>query len=161
MHFSNRLPLITALFGLVAGVVSAEVEFQRVWPGYRDAASFTDIGEYFGGSENPRGRTLLRSQPEARDGYYWLVRMRSDTPVADATLRLDFRRPGEDVTETREFPLTVPARSQPVYAGLTGRDWPDDNALPTAWRVQLLDAGGTVLAESTSFLWREARVAMP
>lgn len=155
MHFLHRALLFAAFLSLVSCLNAAGVEFERIWPGYRDAASFTGIGEYFGGSENTRGRTVLRSTPGERAGFYWLIRTKGNAPTDHATLRIEFRRPGTTTVETQSFPFQLPARSRPIYAGLTGADWPDATTRPTAWRIQLLNADGTVLAEQSSFLWRD------
>ena len=45
----NLLRLITLVLALGLGASSAfaELELVRIWPGYRDAASFTSASEYF------------------------------------------------------------------------------------------------------------------
>ena len=55
----------------------SEVEFVRIWPQWRDTDSFLRISEYIGGKENTGRQTVLRSQPDNRDGFYFLVRARS------------------------------------------------------------------------------------
>ncbi len=40
-----------------------------------------------------------------------------------------------------------------LYLGLTGPDWPSPEIEPLAWKIELLDASGSVLAEWKSFLW--------
>jgi hypothetical protein len=149
MRFSHFL----LLFGLLVSAMRAEVELIRVWPGYRTAESFVGIREYFGGEEQTSGRLILRSQPAARAGYYWLVRVRSAIAVPEAQLELQVVRAGNPDPETHRFPCSLKTGSQPILAGLTGGDWPDAQARPTAWQVRLLDPSGETLVSETSFLW--------
>ena len=66
-----RLALTLALLLGSAGLVrAAEVEFVRVWPGWRDSQSFERISEYFTGQENTGSQVVLRSHPEIRPGFY-------------------------------------------------------------------------------------------
>jgi hypothetical protein len=131
------------------------MELIRVWPQHRDATSFTGIGEYFGGTESTTGRTVLRTEPASRTGFYWLIRTRSAQRQSGLTLKLEVipARDAEPLTVT--FPLELPAGSHPIYAGLTDNAWSAADARPLAWRIQFLDTStGEVLAESSSFLWK-------
>ena len=133
--------------------VWSDVTLVRVWPGYRTAESFTGIGEYFGRPEPTQGRLVLRSQPQERAGYYWLVRLRADEGDAVAAVELAFVRPGEAQPEMRRFAVTGRRGSQVLHLGLTGSDWADPTHRPLAWRIRVLDASDAVLAEEESFLW--------
>ena len=128
-------------------------ELVRVWPGSRTADSFDRISEYFTGRENPGGRTLLRSQPAERAGYYWLLRTRSPQPLAGVTIELTYTAPDAASPRTQVFHVDLPAGSHVTMVGLTGADWPDLETEPVVWRLRLLDRSGTELAHETSFLW--------
>ena len=152
------LPLLVLLAPMSSLPLAADgLELVRVWPGYRDAASFTSIGEYFGGTEPIRGRTVLRSQPDSREGFYWLVRTRADEALADLRLEITVLRTDPPDTEHFEFNFSLPAGSHPVYAGLTGSDWTDPETRPRAWHLTILTRDGTVLATEQSFLWENPK----
>lgn len=150
LSLRNGLILAAALCPLL---LNAEVTLERVWPGYRSAESFTTISEYFGGAPGTTARPVLRTQPHARDGYYWLARTKTKSAHPASTLKLEVTRPGETQPETYAFDYDVAAGSHAVFVGLTGTDWADSEAAPVAWRLTLLDAQGNLLASHHSFLW--------
>lgn len=137
---------------------AADVEFLRVWPGWRAAESFDRISEYFGGGENPGREVILRTQPAERVGYYFLVRVKSATALARAQFQLQVIRPDAPEPKTFVFPTSIPAKEKVFQLGLTGPDWPGgDKASPIAWKLALLDPDGRTLAEHKSFLWEKPR----
>ncbi|MDO8544321.1 MAG: hypothetical protein Q7S40_28100 [Opitutaceae bacterium] len=150
-------PSILSLL-LVAATVAgaAEVEFKRVWPGWRDAESFERISEYFGRGENPGREIIVRTQPSERAGYYFLVRVKSATAIPDARFEVQVVRPDSPDVKTFKFSATVPPKENVFQLGLTGADWPDgSDANPVAWKLSLHAADGRVLAEHKSFLWEK------
>lgn len=149
--------LLAALVFAAGPARAAEAEFVRVWPSWRTAESFERIGEYFGRSENPAGRTVLRTQPAARAGYYFLVRVKPPAAVAGARFELEVIRPDAPDAKTFAFPApAMPAGETVFELGLTGADWPDgEKAQPVAWRLALRTADGRTLAEHKSFLWEK------
>jgi len=138
---------------------AADIEFVRVWPGWREAESFERIAEYFGRGERTSGReTVLRTQPERRAGYYFLVRIKSATAVPGATLQLSVIRPDAPDPKVYRFPTTtaLPTKEAVYQLGLTGSDWPEgEKANPVAWKIAILNQEGRVLAEHKSFLWEK------
>ena len=152
-----RFALLAACLVLTAALRAADVEFVRVWPAWRDAASFEAIGEYFGAAENPRGQVLVRSQNDSRDGYYFLVRTKTGgVPAAGARFVLELIRPDSPEAKTFAFPAAFAGKQTVFQLGLTGADWPGGkNAHPVAWRLTLRDGGDRVLAEQKSFLWEK------
>ena len=148
--------LVTLVCLAVAPLRAADVEFVRVWPGWRDAESFERISEYFDGRENPGRQTVLRTQPRAREGFYFLVRTKTAAALSGAKLELNIIRPDSPEPKTFSFPVTVPAKEAVFQVGLTGADWPGGkDANPVAWRLALVNAGGAVLAEHKSFMWEK------
>ncbi len=132
----------------------SEVEFVRVWPQWRDADSFLRISEYIGGKENTGRQTVLRSQPDNRDGFYFLVRARSgDAFYGEAKFVLEVITPDSARPKVYEFPTAITKRSQAFNVGLTGSDWAGEETHPVAWRLRLLNADGDELASQQSFLW--------
>lgn len=135
---------------------AAPTEFVRVWPGWRDAASFERIGEYFGQPENTGRELVLRTQPASRDGYYFLVRVKSSEASAAARFELQVIRPDHPEAKTYTFPAQLPKPETVFQLGVTGADWPGGKpAHPVAWRLALLSADGRLLAEHKSFLWEK------
>lgn len=135
-----------------AAFAAPQVKVVRVWPDYRSAASFTRITEYFGGKESAP-ETIIRSQENSRDGYYFLARFEAAEAVPGAILALEYFVPGDDRARVQFFPVDVPAGSRAFLAGLTGSDWPGAKIAPTAWRLRLLSPEGSEIAREQSFLW--------
>lgn len=147
-----RFLVVLAFAGLLNVLSAAPVDLVRVWPEYRDDASFRRISEYFTGQEHPSRDTVIRSQPEVRAGYYFLLRTRSDV-AQPASVELSLIPTGTDQVSTRTFPASLAAGSHVIELGLTGSDWPDPSARPLAWKIRLLAADGTELASQSSYLW--------
>lgn len=144
--------LVLASAAAAPALSAAEVKLVRVWPKHRDADSFTRIGEFFGGKEKTR-ELVVRSQPAARDGYYFLARFRSSEPLPGSIVALEYLVPGDETARLQFFTVDLPKGSRAVLAGLTGADWPDAEVAPTAWRLRLLGPDGAELAREQSFLW--------
>jgi hypothetical protein len=148
-----RLACLLFLSSCFLPLTAAEVDLVRVWPGYRTAESFVSIREYFGGEESPGKRTIVRTQPQERSGFYWLARVRSDQPVPDATAELAVIRPGRTEPDVHRFSLAIPRGQRAILLGLTGSDWADPSVRPSAWRLRLFDSAGQPLASEQSFVW--------
>lgn len=134
---------------------AADVSLVRVFTGWRDAASFKRISEYFTGRENTAGETVLRTQPAARSGYYFLVRTDNDRAPFAATLAIQVVLPNSPEPRLFKFPVDLPAGNAVYNLGLTGTDWPDREVDAVAWKLELLGSGGEVLAARTSYLWEK------
>lgn len=148
-----RFALIFALLTSLAH--AADVEFTRIWPAWRDTASFVRISEYFGGKENSGRQTMLRTRPDNRDGYYFLTRVKNDGGAKpEVRFVLEIITPASPVPKTYTFPAELPARSHVFNLGLTGDDWAGEDVHPVAWRLRLLTADDRELAAEQSFLWR-------
>jgi len=154
--FRITLSLLVACFVGSSLARAAEVELLRVWPGWREAESFDRIGEYFGRGENSGRQVVLRTQANVREGYYFLVRVKSASPVPNAKFELQVIRPDAAEPKTFGFAAAVPAKEIVFHLGLTGADWPaGPKANPVAWKISLVAADGRVLAEHKSFLWEK------
>jgi hypothetical protein len=141
---------------VVPHVRAAEVEFLRIWPGWRDTDSFDRISEYFGRGENTGRQIILRTQPDVRAGYYFLVRVKSAASLSGAKFELSVIRPDTPDPKVHTFVSTVPGKETVFQLGLTGADWPvGEKGNPVAWKLALLGSDGRVLAEQKSFLWEK------
>jgi hypothetical protein len=148
--------LALALSLTAARALGADVEFVRVWPAWRDASSFEHISEYFTGKEDTGGQVLLRTHPEERAGFYFLVRVANTGPVlAGAKFTLQLIAPTSVETKTYTFPADVAAHRIVFLLGLTGADWTDRKAHPVAWKLTLDSGDGRPLASAQSFLWEK------
>lgn len=149
-----RAVLLFSALALAAGAArGAELSITRVFTGWRDAASFKRVSEYFTGRENTGGQIVLRTDPAERAGYYFLIRTRQDEALA-ATIRLTYFTPDGAEARVVTFPVQLPPRTAAVNVGLTGAAWPDPDASAVAWKVDILSAdGATVLASEKSYLW--------
>lgn len=152
MRLFSSLALFAAL---AASAAAADVTIVRVFTGWRDAASFKHISEYFGGRENTHGEAMLRTHPDQRAGYYFLVRAaNSGAPVA-VKVRVQMITPTDAKPKTHLFATELKSGETVLNLGLTGGDWPDAKANPVAWKLDLLSADGHVLATEGSYLWEK------
>jgi hypothetical protein len=155
----RRLLLSFVCFACFAGTSAlraADVEFLRVWTGWREAEAFDRIAEYFGGSENSGRDSVLRTQPAERAGYYFLARVKSAAALDGTRFELSVIRPDHPDAKVFTFPAALSAKESVYQLGLTGADWPaGEKAHPVAWKIALLAADGRVLAEHKSFLWEK------
>ena len=151
-----RSALVCLLLFAAALARAGEIEFVRIWPGWRDAESFERISEYFGHGEGTSGQIVLRTQPETRDGLYFLLRVKSAAPLANARFELSVIRPDAAEPKTFSFPAALPAKEAVFQLGLTGAAWPGGKkASPVAWKLALVANDGRLLAEHKSFLWEK------
>lgn len=155
----RRLTFLLAGLLAFAGSAAraAEVEFLRVWPGWRSANSFERISEYFGRGE-PRGREIiLRTRPDDRGGFYFLVRVKHAAPLDGGRFAVHVIRPDAPDALTFTFPIAQSTGRETVFQlGLTGADWPGGkDAPPVAWKLELLAANGRLLTDQKSFLWEQ------
>jgi hypothetical protein len=152
----HLLCIVFLAFAFAARAAAAEAEFVRVWPGWRDAESFDRIAEYFGGPESHGREPILRTQAGARDGYYFLVRVKPAAALPAAKFAVSVIRPDHPDPKVFTFAAALPEKETVLHLGLTGADWPGGkSASPAAWKIALLAADGRVLAEHKSFLWEK------
>lgn len=150
----RRLCAFAVLFALASGLAAEPISLVRVWPRWYDLDSFQRISEYFTGRQNPGDYTILRTQPEIRPGYYFLVRVKNKGQLVQGTkFVISVILPGHPDPRTYVFPADVPAKGKVYQLGLTGSDWPGKKILPLAWKVDLVDASGREIATQQSFLW--------
>ncbi len=155
----SALFLLVSLLAFTGGalrVSAADAEIVHLWPGWREAESFERIGEFFGGSEKPVRRTVIRSHPDQRSGYYFLLRVSSPSAYRDAKFELQVIRPDSPEPKTFTFVVNGEAGSTVFDLGVTGDDWPGGKtANPVAFKLTLRTADDRVLVEHKSFLWEK------
>ena len=149
-----RFLVILVAAGLLTSARGAEVEFVRVWPGWRDAASFKRVSEYFTNRENTGGQVIRRSHADLRAGYYYLTRVKHPgVSLIGARFLLHIITPASPDARMYSFPAEVGPGEDVFELGLTGPDWPGKGTHPVAWKLELLSADGRPLASTQSFLW--------
>ncbi len=134
---------------------AAELSIVRIYSGWREAASFKRISEYFDGKENTGGEAVLRTHPDQRGGYYFLVRVTNPAEARSITARLQIITNTDAEPKTFTFSPTLRTGDTVFHLGLTGPDWPDPKADPVAWRLDLTDSDGKILVTEKSYLWEK------
>ncbi|HTJ78923.1 MAG TPA: hypothetical protein VL357_07985 [Rariglobus sp.] len=149
-------PIASLLLSLTLGVTAsfaAELKIVRVMPDYQPADAFKRISEYFNGKENTGGAIIVRTQPAHREGYYFLVRVKTPAPLEVAWIETQVITPTNPEPRTDSFAVSLPAGSEVIKLGFTGTDWPDSKAIPVAWKLRFLSSDGKELATEQSYLW--------
>ncbi|MBI2814157.1 MAG: hypothetical protein HYX71_07720 [Opitutae bacterium] len=140
----------------IASASAAELSLVRVFTGWRDGASFKRISEYFNGKENTGDATILRTHPEQRTGYYFLLRVANPGAPLQVQFQLQLIEPGASVQRTTVFPAEIRSGSGVFQLGLTGPEWQDAKSQPVAWQVLVIaPADGRILASEKSYLWEK------
>jgi hypothetical protein len=115
MSRSRILTFVCFVFFVVPFLAhAADVEFVRIWPAWRTAESFDRISEYFDGQENTGRHTVLRSQPDTRAGYYFLVRTKTTLNAADAKFVLQIIKPAGKLSSTSVSPVSIGPIAKPI-----------------------------------------------
>ena len=152
---------LICLFALGCGTTRptavSSVGIRQIIPRYMEAWQFKRVREYMTGAEESGDRLILRTNPDVRDGYYFIL-------ILDEQLR---RLPHGTVVvgkfhtpkspEVQEYSFNLPAkrpRGKELFLGLTGEDWPfGETRVPSAWHFTIKDANGNSLGTAKSYLW--------
>ncbi len=149
-------PFIFTLCLALASVASAaDLTIVRVYTGWRDAASFKRISEYFDNKENTGGATVLRTHPDQHAGYYFLVRAANPGAPRPVQARLEIITTTNTRPASYTFPAELKSGDTVLHLGLTGSDWTDAKASPVAWKLELVDADDRIIATEKSYLWEK------
>lgn len=147
-----RLRLLALLAVSSLGLSAATPSIVRVWGDFVPAESFERIAEYFGAPEKHAGRSILRTQPAQRSGYYFLVRVKDkDSIPAGSHWQVEVLRQGQRKPVSYDFAITD--KSSVYQLGLTGSDWVHAKEVPMAWKLTLVGADGATVLAHDSFLW--------
>ena len=149
-------PFIIALALIFTSVASAaEFTIVHVYTGWRAAASFKRISEYLDGKENTGGEAILRTHPDQRGGFYFLVRAANPGAARSVNVNLEIITTANAKPVSYSFRPELKAGDTVFHLGLTGADWPGPKINPVAWKLELLDPNGRVLATEKSYLWEK------
>lgn len=141
---------------------SGVYEFSQVYFRYIPEENFMRISEFFDGEENPGVRKLIRSVPEQRSGFYFILRLEPGwkTLQEGSQLRVHYVPLDAIHPIVYDFDLGEEVRSWngEIFFGLTGEQWSQEGGEPIAWKLQLLSPAGKVMAVRDSFLWKDRPV---
>lgn len=148
----RRCLCLLALIGATS-LSAQDLTLTPVTIGWRDAASFKRISEYFDGRENTGGITTLRTHADQRAGYYFLLRTENSAAPVAAQIVIQVILPADQKIRRHTFTTTLPAAKTLVHLGLTGPDWPGEKINPVAWKIEITTTDGRRLASDKSYLW--------
>lgn len=132
------------------------VDIVEIKPRYIETEQFKRISEYLTGAENQGDRIILRTDSEQRAGFYFTLILDQNVrnlPAGTVIVGEFFTPKSADL---QEHTFTLPSKrpkTKEIFIGLTGEDWPEKEAVPSAWRFTIKDANGTILETEKSYLW--------
>lgn len=137
-------------------VALSSVVIEEIKPRLIEEEAFKRISEYMSGKEYTGDRVIIRTDPEARTGYYFTLVLDEDVRRLPAGTKIfgEFHT-AKDV-DVQKHTFTLPSKrpkTKEIFVGLTGKDWPQGSITPAAWRFIIKDANGSVLATKQSYLW--------
>jgi hypothetical protein len=150
---ASAVPAIQA--APAAAAAPTGVTIVHVFSGWRDAPSFKRISEYFTGVENTGGETMLRTHPDQRAGFYFLVRVANAGTALPVKMILQIIAVNEAKARQYSFATDLKVGETVLELGVTGADWPDAKANPIAWKLDVLADDGRALATKESYVWEK------
>ena len=155
--------LIALLFSSCASLDTnngaQNLQINSIIPKYMEHEEFLSIKEYLTGKETTKNRLIIRSTEGQRTGLYLILTLNEKTsklPV-DTSIICEVYMPGKLNPDVFEFPLPKVNKlpnNKSILLGITGDDWPySKDAIPTAWRITLMDSKENTLAEKSSKVW--------
>ncbi len=120
----------------------------------RSAADVARASEAYTTKEDHGADVVFHTDPSARPGHYFYVKLAEPLPPGGRLL-LEIVRVEGRAPERHEFtPSRRPGLPFGEYViGLTGAQAGEGKWRPVAWRFSAVDAQGKVLAAKRSFLW--------
>jgi hypothetical protein len=135
------------------------LQISSIIPKYMVHEEFLSIKEYLTGKETIKNRLIIRSTEGERTGLYLAITLNEKIPQlpVDTSIVCEIYMPGKLNPDVFEFPLPKLNKlpnNKSMLLGITGDDWPYGNdALPTAWRITLVDSKENIIAEKSSQVW--------
>lgn len=121
------------------------------------AEDFTRISDYLQPEKTAADRLILCSQPGELAGDYFILicnQRLNQLPTGTQLCAKIRRGHGSELLEFERSLGPIPRpQSREIYVGITGSDWQQDQAAPTAWEFSLKDSSGSTLCRYQSFLW--------
>ena len=155
--------LIALLFSSCASLDTnngaQNLQINSIIPKYMEHEEFLSIKEYLTGKETTKNRLIIRSTEGQRAGLYLILTLNEKTSMlpVDTSIICEVYMPGKLNPDVFEFPLPKINKlpnNKSILLGITGDDWPySKDAIPTAWRITLMDSKENTLAEKSSQVW--------
>lgn len=150
----KRLVLLL-IFVILPISVFAFTEIKKVSTRYYLADQLTRIPEYFTGKEYTGNRIILRTNVE-REGFYFSFPLDKKFYKFPASTRvfLSVIHSGNPIAKAFTFELPVDRKGKKeILLGITGKDWPSSETNTLAWKIEVKNRAGKLLAHKKSFLW--------
>ncbi|MGB0259092.1 MAG: hypothetical protein ACPGES_10605 [Coraliomargarita sp.] len=133
------------------------VEITDISPRFIPEETFKRIHEYRTGADYQGNRVILRTDPQVRDGFYFVLTF--DTKLKKlpqgTSIKGEFFTP--DATEPVDYEFKLPAKrtgTKEIFLGLTGDAWTHGSDIkPSAWRFTVTGPDGQEFAKKKSYLW--------
>lgn len=132
------------------------VKIVEIMPRYIKTEEFKRISEYMTGKENPGRRVIIRTDPQQRDGYYFVLVLNRNVRKLppDAYIQGEFYTSKSLDLQTYRFELpSILPSTREIFIGLTGENQPEENIIPAAWRFTIKNSQEEILAQEKSYLW--------
>lgn len=132
-------------------------DIKEITTRFQDADSFKTLTSYFTNGKKEGPRNVVRSNENAWGGMYFIIEFkdRPETFEKKLSIVVDVLTPFSP--DPRQYTFTLENSdhfSWEAYFGITGKDWPDSEASPLAWKVTVKDFEGNLLDQRQSFLWK-------
>lgn len=144
----------SAILGVSNDIENAGISY--CYHRYMGAAETRKILEVFTGDEYTYGRLTLRTQPKKRAGMYFFVMFGWEPDDIALGCKIELSIDSSDTPHPRTFTFTVPETHsvlREIRLGVTGKDWPDSQAVVNAWKIVVKSPSGKVITEKQSWLW--------
>ena len=150
---------LTAL-GLQAANPIPKIRIFTVDVEYLTASNFKSLAENVTGNEDMGEAGIVRSDPESRDGMYFVLQLSryiKHIPLGSQVL-VQYTRSDNPQATSKTMPLAdLNKNGSYLYVGITGPDWPNPDAKVTAWKITILDPNGNPIVEKKSFTWNQPK----
>lgn len=133
------------------------VEITDISPRFIPEETFKRVHEYRTGAEYTGNRVIVRTDPQVRDGFYFVLSF--DTKLnkmpQGTVIKGEFFTPDSSEAVEYQFPLpTKRPRTKEIFLGLTGEAWTHGTSIkPSAWRFTIYGPDGQQFAQKHSYLW--------
>ena len=151
-------PAIFACLCFLAPPCGGEVKLEVRNRDFFTVKDFKRIPEFFTGREFSGWKVYCRSDPQVRDGFYFVVKVGGEKrklPISSHWI-VDWVTSADPMVKTQKVSIpNLKLFGKEVFVGLTGDHWTDRSLKPLAWRLRLIDDQGITLGSSQSFLWSQ------
>ncbi len=130
-------------------------ELSSVSVRYYQSEELTRIPEYFSGNEFTGNRLFCRTS-DNKKGLYFSFSLPAEIVNSSAQMKALLSIIRSDQFESVKYQFTIPRdrkEKKEIFLGITGKNWPDEDLKPLAWRIELKNAKDELLFLKNSFLW--------